>query len=89
VRTYKRRSTYRRTRQDRAAELHAGGLSLRMIAAELHVSYETVRRDLAAWDARHAGVSHLPVTKVTPGGDFCDTRCDSPGGAVVPLRRTS
>lgn len=90
MRTYKPRPPkYRRGRMLRAARLRGEGLSLRRIAAELSTSYETVRRDLAAWDAEQATVSHLPVTKVTPGGHGIDTPRDSEDARILPMRRTS
>jgi transposase len=89
MRTYKPRSTYRRDRRDRAVTLRAGGLSLRQIAAKIGASHETVRRDLSAWDEQQEKVSQLPVTKVAPGGDECDTGCDSREAVVIPLRRSS
>jgi len=87
VRTYKPRPTYRRSRREQAAALRAEGLSLRQIGARIHASYETVRRDLAAWDAQQAKVSHLPVTEVTPRGHGCDNGCDS--ATVTPIRRNA
>lgn len=81
MRTYKPRATYRHDRRARAAELRAGGMSLRQIAAQLRVSHETIRRDLT-------GLSLLPVTKNAPGGEESDSRCDS-GAAVISLRKTS
>jgi transposase len=78
MRTYKRRSTYRRHRRERVAELRAQGMSLREIAGQLDVSHETVRRDLALT----AQVSHLPVTFVAP------VRSETgPGATVTPIRR--
>jgi hypothetical protein len=89
MRTYKPRPTYRRSRQRSAAELRGAGLSLRQIAAKVGASHETVRRDLAAWDAQQAKVSHLPVTFLAPGVEVRDTGCDSPAAVVLPLRRLS
>lgn len=74
----------------RAARLRSEGKSLREIAAIQEVSHETVRRDLAAWDARHApdaSVSHLPVTKTPPGGGNVTVGCDSGAGTVIQLRK--
>lgn len=87
MRTYKRRSTFRRDRRDRSVALRAEGLSLRQIAAKVGASYETVRRDLAAWDEQQEKVSRLPVTNLAPGGDFRDTGRDS-GATVTPLNMT-
>jgi transposase len=89
VRTYKPRPTYRRSRTEKAVRLRAGGLSLRAIGMQLGVSYQTVFRDLRAWDAQQATVSHLPVTKSAPGGEFCDAGSDSAGAVVLPMRRSS
>jgi transposase len=83
MRTYKRRSTYRRARRERVAELRARGLSLRGIAQAVGASHETVRRDLAAT----AGLSHLPSQNPPQRGDECDSPRDT--AAVIPLRRTS
>lgn len=54
---YRRRLERRRTpardkRMTEAVRLRAQGLSLRQIAAELAVSYQTVSNDLARWDAQ-------------------------------------
>lgn len=89
MRTYKRKAPrYARGRMLRAARLRGEGKSLRQIGAEIGVSYETVRRDLAAWAAEQSQVSHLPVTKVPPGGDECDSPRDT-AASVIPLRRSS
>jgi hypothetical protein len=81
----------REARMGRAVRLRGAGMSLRQIAAEQEVSYETVRRDLAEWDRRNAEaakVSQLPVTKVPPaGGDLVTPECDSEAAPVIPLRR--
>lgn len=92
MRTYKpvRPKSPRGARMKRAARLRAEGKSLREIAAEQEVSYETVRRDLARWDALNApdaSVSHLPVTKTPPGGGNVTAPCDTADAAVIPLRR--
>jgi hypothetical protein len=74
----------------RAARLRAEGKSLREIAALQEVSHETVRRDLAAWDlasAPVATVSHLPVTKMPPGGGNVTPGCDSGAATVIQLRK--
>lgn len=74
----------------RAVRLRSEGKSLREIAAEQEVSYETVRRDLAEWDRRNAEaakVSQLPVTKMPQGGNGMTAECDSNAAPVIPLRR--
>jgi hypothetical protein len=76
-------------RMEAAARLRAEGLSLRQIAVKLAVSYETIRRDLAKRGAAQASVSHLPVKKTPPGGQFVTPGCDSANPNVIPLRRTS
>jgi transposase len=92
MRTYKpvKPKSPRDARMRRAARLRGEGKSLRQIAAEQEVSYETVRRDLARWDelnAPDASVSHLPVTKTPPRGGNVTAECDSEDAAVIPLRR--
>ena len=86
----KRPKSPRDARMNRAARLRAGGNSLRQIAAEQDVSYETVRRDLARWDALNAPdatVSHLPVTKMPLGGGSVTGARDTGAAPVIPLRR--
>jgi hypothetical protein len=73
----------------RAARLRGEGKSLREIGAEIGVSYQTVLRDLRKWDAEQAQVSHLPVSKLPPGGGNVTPGCDSENAAVLPLRRSS
>ena len=85
VRTYKRKRNPR-GRMLRAVEMRAGGKSLREIAKELGCSYQTVLRDLRKWSAEQANVSHLPVTKMPPGGEKVTAGCDSEA-SVIPLRR--
>jgi hypothetical protein len=92
VRTYRpvKPKSPRDTRMTRAARLRGEGMSLRQIAAVQDVSYETVRRDLAQWDALSAPdakVSHLPVTKLPPGGGNVTVECDSGDALVLSLRR--
>lgn len=89
MRTYRpaRTATSRKARMGRAARLRAEGLSLRQIAAEQDVSYQTVLRDLRKWDEQQAKVSHLPVTKLPPRGENVTPGCDSDGATVLPLRR--
>jgi predicted ArsR family transcriptional regulator len=88
MRTYKPvRPKARRGRMLRAVRMHAEGMPLRDIAKVLEISHETVRRDLAAWDAEQATVSHLPVTFPPPGGGNVTAECDS--GEVIPLRRNA
>jgi hypothetical protein len=73
-----------------AATLRSQGQSLRQIAAECGVSHETARRDLAEWDREQAKVSHLPVTKMPPGGgNVTPLRGGNVTATVTPLRRTS
>lgn len=91
MRTYRRRSTYRRDRRDRAVQLRAQGLSLRQTAKILGVHHDTVWRDLRRWDEEAAKVSRLsdrPVGKVAPRGHESDTGSDS-GATVTPIRRSS
>jgi len=86
MRSYKRkRPGSRRGRMLLAARYRADGLSLRQIAERLEVHHETVRRDLSAWDAEQAKVSHLPVAKTPPGGGNATPECDS--GTVVQFRK--
>ncbi|MFD0850831.1 helix-turn-helix domain-containing protein [Actinomadura adrarensis] len=80
-------------RMARAVELHAAGLSLRQIAERLVVSHQTVARDLARWDTERPNVTPLAVTsdchKVPPMGRDVTPECDTPGAAVIQLRRSS
>lgn len=75
----KRRVPVRDKRMVEAARLRAGGQSLRQIAGELGVSYQTVKNDLARWaaDPRSAPANVVPlarkvsksgVTSSPPGG---------------------
>lgn len=92
TRTYKPKRTRltRQARMGRAVRLRAEGKSLREIASIQEVSHETVRRDLARWDAKNrpvATVSHLPVTKMPPGGGNVTPGCDSHAAPVIELRK--
>ncbi len=94
MRRYKpvRPKSSRRARTGRAVRLRSDGMSLRQIAAEQGVSKDTVMRDLRAWDAAQAKVSHLPVSKLPPGGGNETPRGgagETPAARVVPLRRSS
>lgn len=94
MRTYKpvKPKSGRRARTGRAVRLRSEGLSLRQIAAEQGVSKDTVMRDLRAWDAAQAKVSHLPVSKTPPGGGNetpAGAADETPGARVMPLRRSS
>ena len=75
MRTYKPKLQIDRTRRMAVvARLHAEGLSLRQIGKRLSVSYQTVARDLGAWDRKKAEMppailrlSRPAVTNATPG----------------------
>ena len=75
----KRRVPARDKRMAAAAKLRAAGKSLRQIAGELGVSYQTVSNDLARWDAQQPArpANVVPLTrKVSKNGvSFCP-----PGG---------
>lgn len=80
-------------RRTRAVELRDAGRSLRQIAAELHVSHQTVANDLARAD-RDANVTPLPLS--TSGVNFRPEKArkltgevDSEAATVTPLRRSS
>jgi transposase len=55
----RRRVAARDQRMVSAVQLRTAGKSLRQIAAELGVSYQTVSNDLARWDAEHPNVISL------------------------------
>lgn len=66
---------------DLAVRLRAEGMSLRQAARMLGVSYETVRRDLARWDAARGNVVELSQRRVTTrpaGGRVVTPGCDRP-----------
>jgi IS30 family transposase len=74
----------------RAAELRAGGLSLRQIAERLSCHHRTVERDLARWEAQRPNVvplSHSPVASSPRGGQKATPECDSEPANVIELRR--
>jgi hypothetical protein len=91
MRTYKavKPKAAQRARMRHVARLRAEGLSLRQTAMQVGVSYQTVLRDLRQWDTEQAKVSHLPVTKLPPGGGNVTPGCDSGDAQIVPLRRSS
>jgi hypothetical protein len=98
VRTYKRKRPPQWRDKDKrmvlAARLRGEGMSLRGTAAELGVSYETVRRDLARWDtasgtvidlSRRRVTSHPPAGRdVTPGRDRPRTTAEALGLPARP-----
>lgn len=71
-----------------AVRMRAEGKSLREIGTELAVTYETVRRDLARWDAQATAapsnvvslsqkLSHRPVTSDPTQGQLVTPECDT------------
>ncbi len=61
--------------------LRAEGMSLRQAARMLDVSYETVRRDLARWDAANGNVVDLSQKRVKTypaRGRLVTPGCDTP-----------
>jgi hypothetical protein len=86
VRTYKRKRPRQWRDKDKrmslAARQRAEGKSTRRIAVELAVSHQTVMRDLARWDERHAALVQNVVqfpgpSRPKPGGNL-----DQEGGPV-------
>lgn len=66
----KRRVPARDKRMAEAARRRADGKSLRQIAGELGVSYQTVSNDLARWDALHppTDANVVPFRKLSKSG---------------------
>jgi transposase len=90
MRTYKRKPgrVNPDRRMARAAELRAGGLSLRQIAERLACSEITVRRDLARWEREHKNVTplrHFPATFSPPGGTNVAPECRSEPTNVIAI----
>lgn len=68
LRRYRRRRVPARDKRMAAAvQLRTEGKSLRQIAGELGVSYQTVSNDLARWDAQHP-VNVIPLRKASKSG---------------------
>lgn len=66
-------------RMEAAVRLRAAGKSLREIGAALAVNHETVRRDLARWDAQQASAAPANVIQLSQ-------RLPHPGVANDPAR---
>lgn len=93
MRNYKRKHASQWRDKDKrmtlAAQMHGQGMSLRQIAAELAVSYQTVANDLARWRRERPNVVHLsktPVKSYPLAGQHLTPEFDSES-AVVELRR--
>jgi DNA-binding CsgD family transcriptional regulator len=89
VRAHFTRLRKRDQRARNAADLSAGGWSLRQIAAALGVSEATIRRDLRRARVRQLGArrpSDLPTSAPDTIASFTHPD-DAPSAAVVPLRR--
>ena len=89
MRKYKRKTMRNPDkRMEAAVRLHAQGLSLRQIAAELAYSFSMVRYDLARWDREHANVVPLCKTGVQNpphGGKECTAELHSEPSKIVSL----
>lgn len=76
-------------RMTAAVRLRAQGMSLRQIAQELAVSYQTIANDLARWERERPNViplSNSPVKSYPPTGRDLTPEFDS-GTPVIQLRR--
>jgi transposase len=84
----RRHAAARDKRMNTAVQLRAQGMSLRQIAGDLGVSYQTVANDLARWKREHPNVISLVPKPSRNGGRNCP-----PGGQEetpeVDTRRTA
>jgi len=94
VRTYKRKTSRRGSRDKRmatVARLHADGISNREIARLLAVSHTTVANDLSRWDRERPNVTPLvanPAGKSYPvRGVSCQPDLPSDSNVVPSVRR--